>query len=262
MPLQFLSELGLVGFLLYLGLAARRSAAPCARAAIPLRSRSGSPSPSSSPTPSSTSTGTSLPPAGPCSSSRARCSLGRTPPSSAPAPPARRDRRCRVRARRHLLTRGTVARAAQLACHIARTGEARALVRPALGRRAHGLGRVRGRGRQYGSRGRAPSRGRGTRAGECADVVRARLVLLRLQAWALAYAALNNSYTYDRFGPASKTCGLLDQARTKATGYTPPSAQELPRITTVFEPLRAARASRRPVRRGGCRCRVRVAALP
>ena len=43
------------------------------------------------------------------------------------------------------------------------------------------------------------------------------------RAWALAYAALNNSYTYDRFGPASKTCGLLDQARTKATGYTPPS---------------------------------------
>ena len=43
------------------------------------------------------------------------------------------------------------------------------------------------------------------------------------KAWSLAYAALNNSYTYDRFGPASKTCGLLDQARTKATGYTPPS---------------------------------------
>jgi tetratricopeptide (TPR) repeat protein len=42
------------------------------------------------------------------------------------------------------------------------------------------------------------------------------------KAWALAYAALNNSYTYDRFGPASRTCGLLDQARTKATGYTPP----------------------------------------
>jgi hypothetical protein len=41
------------------------------------------------------------------------------------------------------------------------------------------------------------------------------------KAWALAYAALNNSYTYDRFGPASKTCGLLDQARTKAFNFTP-----------------------------------------
>jgi hypothetical protein len=42
--------------------------------------------------------------------------------------------------------------------------------------------------------------------------------------WRPAYDALNNSYTYDRFGPAAKTCGLLDQARTKAFGYTPPSA--------------------------------------
>jgi tetratricopeptide (TPR) repeat protein len=40
--------------------------------------------------------------------------------------------------------------------------------------------------------------------------------------WQPAYDALNNSYTYDRFGPTSATCGLLDQARTKATGYTPP----------------------------------------
>jgi hypothetical protein len=40
--------------------------------------------------------------------------------------------------------------------------------------------------------------------------------------WQLAYDALNNSFTYDRFGPASKTCGLLDQARTKAHNYTPP----------------------------------------
>jgi tetratricopeptide (TPR) repeat protein len=41
------------------------------------------------------------------------------------------------------------------------------------------------------------------------------------KAWALAYAALNNSYTYDRFGPASTTCGLLDQARTRAFNFTP-----------------------------------------
>ena len=40
--------------------------------------------------------------------------------------------------------------------------------------------------------------------------------------WTLAYDALNNSFTYDRFGPASKTCGLLDQARAKAHNYTPP----------------------------------------
>ena len=43
------------------------------------------------------------------------------------------------------------------------------------------------------------------------------------RAWRLAYAALNNSYTYDRFGQAARPCGLLDQARTKAFGYTPPN---------------------------------------
>jgi len=42
------------------------------------------------------------------------------------------------------------------------------------------------------------------------------------KAWQLAYEALNNAYTYDRFGRAAAPCGLLDQARTKATGYTPP----------------------------------------
>jgi O-antigen ligase len=41
--------------------------------------------------------------------------------------------------------------------------------------------------------------------------------------WTLAYDALNNSFTYDRFGPASKRCGLLDQARAKAHNFTPPN---------------------------------------
>jgi tetratricopeptide (TPR) repeat protein len=41
-------------------------------------------------------------------------------------------------------------------------------------------------------------------------------------AWRRAYAALNNAYTYDRFGAFARPCDLLDQARTKATGYTPP----------------------------------------
>lgn len=40
--------------------------------------------------------------------------------------------------------------------------------------------------------------------------------------WLLAYKALNTSYTYDRFGPAAQPCGLLDQARKKAFGYVPP----------------------------------------
>jgi len=44
--------------------------------------------------------------------------------------------------------------------------------------------------------------------------------------WRLAYDALNNSYTYDRFGPASRKCGLLDQARTKAFNYTPPALKQ------------------------------------
>jgi O-antigen ligase/polysaccharide polymerase Wzy-like membrane protein len=43
------------------------------------------------------------------------------------------------------------------------------------------------------------------------------------EAWQRAYAALNNAYTYDRFGTFARPCGLLDQARTKATGYTPPT---------------------------------------
>jgi hypothetical protein len=34
--------------------------------------------------------------------------------------------------------------------------------------------------------------------------------------WRLAYDALNNSYTYDRFGKAAQPCGLLDQARWNA----------------------------------------------
>jgi O-Antigen ligase len=42
------------------------------------------------------------------------------------------------------------------------------------------------------------------------------------KAWRLAYEALNTSYTYDRFGPAAQPCGLLDQARKKAFGYVPP----------------------------------------
>ncbi len=34
--------------------------------------------------------------------------------------------------------------------------------------------------------------------------------------WRLAYDALNNSYTYDRFGKAAEPCGLLDRARWNA----------------------------------------------
>ena len=41
-------------------------------------------------------------------------------------------------------------------------------------------------------------------------------------AWRLAYDALNNAYTYDPLGPAGQPCGLLDQARKKAFNYTPP----------------------------------------
>jgi len=40
----------------------------------------------------------------------------------------------------------------------------------------------------------------------------------RLKLWQLAYDALNHSYTYDRFGQAAQPCGLLDQARWNA-GY-------------------------------------------
>jgi O-Antigen ligase/TPR repeat len=45
----------------------------------------------------------------------------------------------------------------------------------------------------------------------------------RQKQWTLAYDALNNSYTYDRFGSAAQPCGLLDQARAKAHGYIPPA---------------------------------------
>ena len=46
--------------------------------------------------------------------------------------------------------------------------------------------------------------------------------------WTLAWDALNNAYTYDRYGPAGQPCGLLDQARRKAFGYVPPSAARCP----------------------------------
>src|SRR5581483_2375851 len=39
--------------------------------------------------------------------------------------------------------------------------------------------------------------------------------------WLQAYDALNNSYTYDRFGLAARPCGLLDEARLKAHNYAP-----------------------------------------
>jgi len=41
--------------------------------------------------------------------------------------------------------------------------------------------------------------------------------------WPLAYAALSNAWTYDRYGPASTPCGLLDQARHKALHVWPAS---------------------------------------
>ncbi len=46
--------------------------------------------------------------------------------------------------------------------------------------------------------------------------------------WLPAYDALNNSYTYDRFGLAARPCGLLDQARKKAHNFVPPSASRCP----------------------------------
>jgi tetratricopeptide (TPR) repeat protein len=46
----------------------------------------------------------------------------------------------------------------------------------------------------------------------------------RHKQWKLAYDALNNSYTYDRFGRAAQPCGLLDQARARAYNYIPPAA--------------------------------------
>jgi O-antigen ligase/polysaccharide polymerase Wzy-like membrane protein len=42
-------------------------------------------------------------------------------------------------------------------------------------------------------------------------------------AWDKAYAALSRSWADDRYGPAGKPCGLLDQARHKALGVWPAS---------------------------------------
>ena len=195
--------------------------APCARGGDPGgRSRSASPSPSSSPTRSSTRTGTTSRRAARCFSSRAR-SLA--PAAGASAPRVRRPLLAAgavaVRARRRLLARGAVARAAQLACRDARAGEARALVRPALGRRAHGLGRVRGRS------GNPRTRSSST-ATRSASSRRTRETWYALGAfyfeykqWALAYDALNNSYTYDRFGPARRraACSTRRARRRSAT---------------------------------------------
>jgi O-Antigen ligase len=43
------------------------------------------------------------------------------------------------------------------------------------------------------------------------------------QAWKPAYEAFSNAWTYDRFGPAGTPCGSLDQARHKVLGTWPPS---------------------------------------
>jgi hypothetical protein len=43
------------------------------------------------------------------------------------------------------------------------------------------------------------------------------------QAWKPAYRAFSKAWTYDRFGPAGIPCGLLDQSRHKVTGTWPPS---------------------------------------
>jgi hypothetical protein len=42
-------------------------------------------------------------------------------------------------------------------------------------------------------------------------------------AWSQAYDALSNAWKYDRHGVAGEPCGLLDQARYKALGVWPPS---------------------------------------
>jgi hypothetical protein len=42
-------------------------------------------------------------------------------------------------------------------------------------------------------------------------------------AWQRAYEAFGKSWTYNRFGPAGEPCGMLDQARHKATGRWAPN---------------------------------------
>ncbi|HET7571161.1 MAG TPA: O-antigen ligase family protein [Gaiellaceae bacterium] len=42
-------------------------------------------------------------------------------------------------------------------------------------------------------------------------------------AWPQAYQALSKSWRYDRYGPAGTPCGLLDQARHEVLGVWPPS---------------------------------------
>jgi hypothetical protein len=57
------------------------------------------------------------------------------------------------------------------------------------------------------------------------------------RSWRAAYRSLSNAWTYDRFGPAGTPCGLLDQARHKVLGVWPPSCP----------------GGARPSRRGGSR---------
>jgi len=45
----------------------------------------------------------------------------------------------------------------------------------------------------------------------------------RHQAWRQAYDAFSKAWTYDRFGPTGTPCGTLDQARHKVLGVWPPS---------------------------------------
>src|SRR5207248_9348130 len=77
--------------------------------------------------------------------------------------------------------------------------------------------------------------------------------------WRLAYDALNNSYTYDRFGLAAQPCGLLDRARWNAGFRFGPKC---PATRRSSSPSAGSCAARRAGRRGARRCRGRAGVPP
>ena len=214
-PLQFLSETGIVGFLLYLGVAggalwgawrARRDPAGLAlglarrrllrardrrqglelrrvvRAALPRRGRA----------------------------RRAAAPRSAAPRRTLLAACGRRGR-----ARRGLLARGALAR--RPAARVGgdrRRGEARALVRTRS--RSTRCSSTRPSWTRRGSLEQANklySDAVGLEPENARTWYALGAFYFEHKYWRLAYDALNNSYTYDRFGKASEHCGLLDRAR-------------------------------------------------
>ena len=226
-----------------------RSGAHGARGATRPGSRSGLPSPRSSCTRSSTRTGTTSRPAGRCSSSPAH-SLARPPAGGAARgpPPARLPSAPSQSRSPAIYSLAAPWLAQRSRTRATRTRERRrALLRPADRSTRSSTGR-----RSRTRRGYSPQAARSTATPSTLEPENAetgtQLGAFYFRYKAVAATRTRRSTTRTRTTASARPrehCGLLDQARTKATGYTPPKRQ-VPSIRTIFEPLSWPASGRRP----------------